>query len=149
MPLDLTPVWSSVNEGLVILLGGLGIVIGGYLVWAIHRYGKFLSAAQQEKLANVVNNGINLAIQYALNVATEAEKKVVVKPDSVITRIAGQYAADHFGTTLEKLGKSPADVAQMIVARLPSPPVVGDLTDAKVTRSIVTTEPLPPITPVP
>lgn len=145
MPIDLTHVWDSVNAGLLILLQGGAIVIGGYLIYALHKYGKFLSAAQQEKLANIVNSGLNAAINYAMAVATEQEKKVQPSTDSVITKIAAQYAADHFGTTLDKMGKSPSDVAQMILARIPPPPNQTDTTGATITRAIVTTEPIPPV----
>lgn len=145
MPIDLTHVWDSVNAGLLILLQGGAIIIGGYLIYALHKYGKFLSAAQQEKLANIVNSGLNAAINYAMAVATEQEKKVQPSTDSVITKIAAQYAADHFGTTLDKMGKSPSDVAQMILARIPPPPVLGDLTNAPVKTELVTTQTLSPI----
>lgn len=143
--IDLSHVWESVNSGLLILLQGGALILGGYLVWALHKYAKFLTAAQQEKLAKIINDGLARAVDYAMTVATEQEKKIAPQAGSMVTRIAAQYAADHFGTTLDKMGKSPADIAQMILARIPPPPTEADLTGAKPTRSIVETTPLPPV----
>lgn len=144
--LNLAPVWDSVNGGVLLLLSGLAVVISGYLIYGLHKYAAFLTAAQQEKLAKIIHDGLNRAIDYAMTVVTEQEKKIAPQAGSIVTRIAAQYAADHFGSTLEKMGKSPSDVAQMILARIPSPPVDTDLTGARPsTRAIVETTPLPPV----
>lgn len=145
MPIDLAPVWSSVNEGLLILLGGLGIVISGYLIYALHKYAAFLTASQQAKLGEIINKGLIMAINFAMSKVEEAEKKVQPKTDSLVTKVAADYAITHFGETLKKAGKSPADIAEMLVARMPSPPVLADLTDAKVTTELVTRQELPPV----
>lgn len=134
------------NSGLLVLLQGGALVIGGYLVYALHKYAKFLSAAQQEKLGSIVNSGLNMAINYAMAYATAEEKKIQPTTDSIVTKIAAQYAADHFGKTLDKLGKSPTDVAQMILARLPSPPNQTDTTGATIRPlAPVESQPLKPI----
>ena len=36
--IDLSHVWESVNGGLLILLQGGALILGGYLVWALHKY---------------------------------------------------------------------------------------------------------------
>ena len=64
--IDLSHVWESVNGGLLILLQGGALILGGYLVWALHKYAKFLTAAQQEKLAGIINSGLNMAVNYAM-----------------------------------------------------------------------------------
>lgn len=144
MMLNLAPVWDSVNAGVLLLLSGLAVIISGYLIYGLHKYAAFLTAAQQEKLAGIIHDGLNRAIDYAMTVVTEQEKKVAPQAGSMVTRIAAQYAINHFGSTLEKMGKSPADVAQMILARIPPPPVTADLSGAKAPLSVVSTEPLPP-----
>jgi len=142
--IDLSHVWESVNGGLLILLQGGALILGGYLVWALHKYAKFLTAAQQEKLAGIINSGLNMAVNYAMTVATEQEKKFAPQAGSMVTRIAAQYAADHFGTTLTKMGKSPGDIAQMILARIPPPPTDKDLTGVTVKTGVVESGSLPP-----
>lgn len=145
MPIDLTSVWQSVNEGLLILLGGVALVIGGYTAYALHKYASFLTASQQQKLGDIINRGLQMAINFAMSKVDEAEKKVRPKTDSLVTKIAADYAVNHFGSTLARMGKTPSDVSEMILARLPSPPVIGDNTGAVVTVEKIEVTPLPPI----
>lgn len=121
--IDLTPLFPLVNEGLKILLAGCVVCIMGYVTWLLHtKAPKFIDAQTQAKIAAVINDGLNRAVQYALNTVSAEEAKIKPTTDSLVTKIGAQYAINHLGDTLEKAGKTPADIAEMIVARLPVAP---------------------------
>lgn len=145
-PIDIQPIWDFINSGLLILLKGAALCIGGYVVWLLHtKAPKFIDAQTQAKLAAIANQGLNMAIQYAMKTVTVEEAKIKPTFDSKVVQIAAGYAVNHIGGTLDKMGKSPADIAEMLVARFPPAPTVVDTTGETVTTTIVTTQPLAPI----
>lgn len=145
--IDLSPAFTMINEGLKILLSGGVICIMGYVTWLLHtKAPKFIDAQTQAKIAAVINDGLNRAVQYALNMAATEETKAKPTTDSLIVKIGAQYAVNHLGDTLAKAGKTPDDIAEMIVARLPVAPAVPDGPVVVVPKATaVVMEPLPQI----
>jgi len=134
--------WPAINEGLTIVLGGAVICAAGFLTYALHKYATFLSASQQERLAKIINDGLNRAAQYALNTIEAHEKDMKITTDSKLVQIGANYALRHMQVTLDKAGKTPQDVAEMIVARLPVAPMANGIAVPIVP---VTSAALPPV----
>lgn len=143
--IDFSQYWPAINEALTIVLGGAIICAAGFLTYALHKYAIFLSASQQERLAKIINEGLNRAAQYALNTIEAHEKDVKITTDSKLVQIGANYALRHMQITLDKAGKTPQDVAEMIVARLPVAPTESDKTGAIAPIPPVTSAALPPV----
>lgn len=144
--IDLAPLFPDINEALKVLLAGGVMCIMGYVTWILHtKAPKFIDAQTQAKLAAVIDQGLNMAAQYALKTIEDHEKDLKPTTDSKIVQIGADYAIRHIGVTLGDAGKTPQDIAEMILARLPTAPTVVDTTGATVTKAIVTTETLAPI----
>lgn len=145
--ISLQAYWPAINEALTIVLGGAVICLVGWATWFLHQHvPTWLSTDAQAKLSKVIDAGLNRAVQYALNTVEAHEKDVKLTTDSKLVQVGVNYALQHIGVTLQGAGKSPADIAEMIVARMPVAPTAADLTGATARREVVTHEPLPPVT---
>src|ERR1700744_5489654 len=140
--IDLTQVWPHVNDGLFSIL----LLIAAWAVWEARSYlsihAKFLSADTQKKITDNLNSLLNDAINYAMNVVEQQEKNVKPTTDSVVVKLAAQFAADHAGPQIDKTSDQ---LKQLVISKLPSPQTAVDTTGAVVTKTLVTTETLPPI----
>lgn len=140
--------WPAINEALTIALGGAVICLLGWSTWFLHKHAPaWLSDDAQAKIAKVIDTGLQRAVSFALNTVEAHEKDVKITTDSKIVQIGANYAIKHMGVVLGKAGKTPVDVAEMIVARLPVAPTEKDITGNKI--PVVTTVEIKELPPVP
>jgi len=140
--INLDQVWPHVNDGLFSIL----LVIAAWAVWEARSYlsihAKFLSASTQQKITDNLNTLLNDGINYAMTVVAEQEKNVKPTTDSLVVKLAAQFAADHAGKQIDKTSEQ---LKQMVIAKLPSPQSAVDTTGTTVKTTLVTTETLPAI----
>lgn len=126
---DLSPLWGYLNEFLGLVLTGLAGWVVVYIKAWLSAHAKFLDAQTINQLGEVVQRTETNAIAYGKQAAAKGEASVgPISTGNRIGDFAANYMVRHIPETLDKLKKSPSDVSDMILAKLPPPPSVEDTT---------------------
>ena len=122
---DLTPIYSSLNEAGGLVLSGLAIFVAGWIRWAFHKYlTPYLGEQAETKASDDLNTALRNGVSIALNQAGAWEsvhKDVAVQ--GAIAAWAAQYAVNHAPDAIKRFGIDPDELAIKALAYLPPPPL--------------------------
>lgn len=119
---DLTPIYTAVNQGLVTLFAGLitaGLAYLGYL-WQ-----KWFHAQMDTAMRNSLNSALSTGVSaglHELDAFESVHNSVAVQ--GAVQRFAVQYAVNHAPDALAHFGLSPETLATKALAFIPPPPSV-------------------------
>ncbi len=126
---DLTPLYTTLNEGfglfLTGLVGWLGMEARGWL----REHAAFLGASTDKALADGFERALQNGAQIAQHEIDQYEgEHSTVAVNGWLASKAAQYAVDHSPDYMKRFGLSPDDVARKALAYLPPPPPVVSAT---------------------
>jgi hypothetical protein len=144
---DLTPIYSTLNEVAGLILSGLALFVAGWIRWAFHKYlTPYLGEQAETKAANDLNTALQNGVAIALTQAQAWESAHKdVKVQGSIAAWAAQYAVNHAPDAVKRFGYDPDELAIKALAYLPPPPPLpADGTGAAAHINPITVENLPP-----
>lgn len=98
-----------------------GLVLTGLVGWAATRVAAYAHISSQNSLLQSVLAAVDRGINYGQQVATAAaQKDATVNVTSATQAAAVQYVTSKLPGTLAKLGMTPAHVADLVLAKLPT-----------------------------
>lgn len=139
--MDLTHFWNYVNDGaetLVLAVGSWAIAWGKH--WLETR-AKFLSVQTDQVLADRADQILRQGIAMAMAKLGTVEPKSV-EGKGLLVNTAGQYLVDHAPQIIDHFGLSPEQIANMVIARLPSASTGVDTTGVTAPHVVVESAPL-------
>lgn len=119
---DLSPIYSALNEGLLTLLAGLAIFIGSWVRQWLLAHAAFLGEQTDKTLADGLNRALSNGVQIAMQQVSSVESQHPgLDTKSAIAAWAAQYAVNHSPDAMERFGLDPNDLALKALAYLPTP----------------------------
>jgi hypothetical protein len=115
---DLTPLYTTINEALAILLSGLATaVVGAFGIW-LKKHLTFLSAQTDASVTNAFNTALQNGSNIALNSLDKYEgEHSTVAVQSWVAAKAAQYAVDNNRDFVKRFtGKTPDELSDTAVA---------------------------------
>lgn len=147
---DLSQFYAWLNAGALVILTALAGAAVVYLrAWA-SSHAAWMDADTRTKLVNLADQAMKNGISWAMKLLEDEEKRheAVQFPGGVkgwMLAKGAQYAADHAGPEIDKLGWSANDVAQKLTAKLPPAWTLEDVSSSAAVRTQrVTVQPLAP-----
>ncbi len=136
---DLSPLYSALDQTLVLILTGIILWIGMQLRAWFAAHAQFLDQATDQKLATgferALDNGVAIAMQQ-LDQYEKAHETIPV--NNWIAAKAAQYAIGHSPDYMKRFNLTPEAIAEKALAYLPPP--------AAITTDIAATVHVPPVT---
>lgn len=119
---DLSPIYSALNEGLLTFLAGLAIFVGSWVRQWLLAHAAFLGEQTDKTLADGLNRALSNGVQIAMQQVSSVESQHPgLDTKSAIAAWAAQYAVNHSPAAMERFGLDPNDLALKALAYLPTP----------------------------
>lgn len=122
---DLSTLYTAVNEGLLTLLSGLAIWLAAYGKQWLTAHAAFLGEQTDKTLADGLNRALSNGVQIAMQQVDKVEAAhPTLTTQGAISAWAAQYAIDNSPGAMQRFaGLTPDDLALKALAYLPSPSV--------------------------